>query len=76
MHINVHDHNNQQNHVVATKGTLRKQKENPVIMLLLVVLGSFALGSLPLIYGFTLTSSSTEAPTVPHEGVLWSSVGK
>ena len=76
MHINVHDHSNQQNHVVATNGTLHNQKENPVMMVLLVVLGSFVLGSLPLIYGFNLTSSSTEAPTVPHEGVLWNSVGK
>ncbi|MGK7940436.1 MAG: hypothetical protein AB4062_09880 [Crocosphaera sp.] len=76
MHINVHDDSNQQNHVVATNRTLHKQKENPVMIVLWVLLGSFVLGSLPLIYGFNLTSSSTEAPTVPHEGVLWNSVGE
>ncbi|MDJ0509088.1 MAG: hypothetical protein QNJ64_07525 [Crocosphaera sp.] len=76
MHINVHDHSNQQNRVVATNGTLRKQKENPVMTVLLVLMGSFVLGSLPLVYGFNLTSSSTEVPTVPHEGVLWNGLGK
>ena len=76
MHINVHDHSNQQNHVVATNGTLSKQKENPVMMVFLVVLGSFVLGSVPLIYGLNLTSSSSQAPTVPHESVLWNGMGK
>lgn len=76
MHMNIHDLRNSQNHVVATNGTLRKQKENPVMMVILVVLGSFVLGSLPLIYGFNLSSSSTQAPTVPHEGTLWSPTGK
>ncbi|ACB50562.1 hypothetical protein cce_1212 [Crocosphaera subtropica ATCC 51142] len=74
MHVNIHELKNAKNQVVATNGTLRKQEENPLMMILLVVLGSFVLGSLPILYGFMLTSSSTEAPTVPHEGVLWNSI--
>ncbi|WP_107666214.1 hypothetical protein [Cyanothece sp. BG0011] len=74
MHVNIHELKNAKNQIVATNGTLRKHKDNPVMIILLVVLSSFVLGSLPLIYGFLFTSSSTEAPTVPHEGVLWNSV--
>ncbi len=76
MHINIHDLSNSQNHVVATNGTLGKQKDNPMMIVLIVVLGSFVLGSIPLIYGFNLASSSTQAPTVPHEGTLWSPLGQ
>ncbi len=73
MHVNIHELKNAKNQIVATNGTLHKHKDNPLMMILLVVLSSFVLGSLPIIYGFTLTSSSTETPTVPHEGVLWDS---
>ncbi|MEA5534612.1 hypothetical protein [Crocosphaera sp. XPORK-15E] len=76
MHMNIHDLSRYQNQIVPTNGTIGKQKENPVMMVLLVVLGSFVLGSLPIIYGFNLTSSSTQTPTVPHEGTLWSPAGK
>ncbi|EAZ92589.1 hypothetical protein [Crocosphaera chwakensis] len=74
MHVNIHELKNAKNEVVSTNGTLRKPQENPLMMIFLVVLGSFVLGSLPIIYGFTMTSSSTPVTTVPHEGVLWNSV--
>ncbi|MEA5508766.1 hypothetical protein VB715_03225 [Crocosphaera sp. UHCC 0190] len=76
MHVNIHGLSHDQNQIVATNGNLRHRKENPVMMILLVVLGSFVLGSLPIIYGFNLASSLTQAPTVPHEGTLWSPAGK
>ena len=74
MHVNIHELKNAQNQVIATNGTLRNHQDNPLIIVFWVLLGSFVLGSLPIIYGFTLTSSSTETPTVAHESVLWNSV--
>lgn len=77
MQMNLHDLSRQQNCIVATHGTLGKaKKENPTMMILLVILGSFVLGSIPLFYGFTLSSASPQAPTVPHEGTLWRPVGQ
>ena len=73
MHINIHELKNSRNNLVATNGTLQESTNNPITRVLLVVLGSFVLSSLPIIYGLTLTSSSIEAPTVPHEGILWNS---
>lgn len=71
MHVNIHELKNAKNDVISTNRNLPKEKDNPVMMILLVVLGSFVLGSLPILYGFTMTSSSTETITVPHESVLW-----
>ena len=78
MQMNLHDLSHQQNCIVATHGTLGKaKKENPTaMMILLVILGSFVLGAIPLFYGFTLPSSSPQAPTVPHEGTLWHPVSQ
>ncbi|MEL4894231.1 hypothetical protein [Crocosphaera sp. Alani8] len=73
MHINIHELKDGKNQIVATKGTLRKPKDNAVMTIFLIVLSSLVLGLLPLIYGFTLTSSSSKPPTVPHESILWNS---
>ncbi len=74
MHVNIHELKNAKNYVVATNRTLHNHKNNSKMTIFWVVIGSLVLGSLPIIYGFTLASSSKETPTVPHESVLWNSV--
>ncbi len=69
--MNTHDFGTHHTHVLANDGTLTKQKEHPWVMMILIFCGSLILGSIPVIYGSMLASSSTQAPTVPHEATLW-----
>ena len=42
-----------------------------------VVLSSFVLALFPIVYGFNLTSSSTQKTvTIPGEATLWSDLGE
>lgn len=74
MNTNIHDLDHQRDQVIVTHGTLHQEKENPILMVLLILVSSFILGSIPFIFGLTLPSS--QMPTVPHQGILWSPLGK
>ena len=69
--MNTHDVRTHYTHILADDGKLIKQKEQPMGMLLLILVSSFVIGAIPIIYGSMLDSSSTQAPTVPHEATLW-----
>ncbi|MBE9041218.1 hypothetical protein IQ235_10550 [Oscillatoriales cyanobacterium LEGE 11467] len=44
--------------------------------IVLVVLASFVLGFVPIVWSSTLMSANSDAPTVPGEGTLWSELGQ
>lgn len=70
--------NNGQSHFISSEGSqaLIREHAHPIRMLLLIVLGSFVLGSIPIIYGSTLAQTQTQAPAIPGEAGLWSSLGE
>lgn len=42
----------------------------------MVVLASFVLGFIPIVWSSMLMASNAEAPTVASEGTLWSELGR
>ena len=48
----------------------------PVKMLLLIVIGSFAMGLIPILYGSTVAQIQNQAPTTLGEAGVWSSLGE
>ncbi|MDY6937236.1 MAG: hypothetical protein SWY16_06175 [Cyanobacteriota bacterium] len=44
--------------------------------IVLMVIASFVLGFVPIVWGSALMADNSNAPTVPGEGTLWSSLGE
>ncbi|MDJ0798861.1 MAG: hypothetical protein QNJ51_18925 [Calothrix sp. MO_167.B12] len=55
---------------LPNNSSFRGQDEHSIQTIILLVLGSFLLASIPIVYGFTLTPTP-QATTVPHEATLW-----
>ena len=57
--------------------SVSQYKQSPSRVVVGVVLSSFVLALLPIVYGFSLTSSSNQKTiTVPGEATLWSDLGE
>ncbi len=70
---------NNSNHFnsIAREDSVSQYKQSSSQLVVGVVLISFILALLPIVYGFSLTSSPTQKTvTVPGEATLWSDLGE
>jgi hypothetical protein len=44
-------------------------------MVMMIILGSFVIGAIPLMYGSTTTTDSQQNPLIPAEAQLWRPLG-
>ena len=61
-------------HLAGNIGVSRESSSRGSIVT--VVLASFVLGFIPIVWGSMLMASNAEAPTVAGEGTLWSELGR
>ena len=63
--------------LVSREVSVSQHKQSSTQVVVGVVLTSFVLALIPIIYGFSLTSSPTQKTViVPGEGTLWSPLGE
>lgn len=63
--------------LIPREDSISQYKEFSSRVVVGVVLSSFALALLPIVYGFSLTSSPTQKTViVPGETTLWSDLGE
>ncbi len=61
-------------HLASNAGIARESSGRGSIVM--VVLASFVLGFIPIVWSSMLMASNAEAPTVASEGTLWSELGR
>ena len=61
-------------HLAGNAGIARESFGRGSIVM--VVLASFVLGFIPIVWSSMLMASNAEAPTVASEGTLWSELGR
>ena len=75
--MNAKDLNSHRHAYVMRDNSSKSQSKNGRISIIAsIILSSFLLASIPIIYSFTSASTQPQQTTVPGEGTLWSVLGE